>query len=184
MRRSGLEIKVRSLMAAVAIAAVDLATPAESARAAMIGTVTACSGYLAYNRYSEAVFLRQTSGLRTGPAQKAGMLLSSVTLALVVLGLADLAFLVGYYGFLTAANAILHETCRWSADSDPDFIATGGVIGSALALWIALCLKKAVYTHNRLESWRVCPWLKILWPVLLVVVLGTVLVWHHVWKRY
>jgi hypothetical protein len=48
---------------------------------------SACIAYLAYNQYSEAVSLRQISGLRTGPAQKAGVLLSSVTLALVVVGL-------------------------------------------------------------------------------------------------
>jgi hypothetical protein len=183
MRRSGLEIKVGSLLAAVAIIAVDLATPAESAHVAMIGTITTCIAYLAFNRYSEAVSLRQTSGLRTGPAQKAGVLLSSVTLALVVVGLSDLAFLIGYYGFLYAAYGIVVMS-HWSPYGDPDYIATGGVIGSALALWVALCLRRTVYAHNRHELWRTGRWLKPLWPVLLVIVLGALFAGHHVWKRY
>jgi hypothetical protein len=183
MRRSGLEIKVGSLMAAVAIAAVDLATPVESAHVAMIGAITACIAYLAYNRYSEAVSLRQTSGLRTGPAQKAGVLLSSVALALVVVGLSDLAFLIGYHCFLKAADGIV-LTNHWSAYDDPNYIATGAVIGSALALWVALCLRRAVHAHDRPDSWRTWRWLKLLWPVLLVIVLGTLFVGHHVWKRY
>jgi hypothetical protein len=160
MRRSGLEIKVGSLKAAVAIAAVDLATPFESAHVAMIGTITACIAYLAYNRYSEAVSPRQTSGLRTAPARKAGILLSSAAVALVVVGLSDLAFLIGYYVFLKAADGIV-RTSHWSAFMDPDYIAMGVVIGSALALWVALCLRRAVYAHDRPASWRTWRWLKL-----------------------
>ena len=81
----------------------------------MIGTVTACIAYLAYNRYPEAVSLRQTNGLRTGTVQKAGVLLSSVAIALVVVGLSEiLVFLTGYHAFLEAADAIVPMN-HWSA---------------------------------------------------------------------
>jgi hypothetical protein len=183
MRRSGLEITVASLMVAVAIAAVDLAAPVDVAHVAMIGTIAACIAYLAYNRYSEAVSRNRTRGVRMGSAQKAGVLLSSITLAMVVVGLSDLAFLIGYYGFLNGANATVRMS-HWSPYIDPAYIATGGVFGSALALWVAWCLRRAVYEHDRTEPWRTRRWLKLLWPVLLVIVVGAVSVGHDVWERY
>src|SRR4051812_12385726 len=106
--RSGVGIKVRTLMATVAIVAVSLATThVESAHSVAIVIVVACISYLAYIRYSEAISLRQVSGLTTSPSQKAGILLASVTVAAVVIGLSDLAFLTGYYGFLRVTDEII-----------------------------------------------------------------------------
>ena len=96
-------------MALVAIVAVALATPGELARVAMFGTITACIAYLTYIRYSQAVSHRKTSGVPIGVAQTASALLSSVTLALAVIGLSDLAFLIGYYGFLKVADVTIPE---------------------------------------------------------------------------
>src|SRR4051794_28256405 len=108
MRRSGVGIKVRKLMVAVVIVALTLAaTHVESALSAVIIIVVGCISCLAYKRYSEVLLLRRVSGLTTSRSQKAGMLLASVTIAAVVIGLSDLAFLTGYYGYLRIADGII-----------------------------------------------------------------------------
>ena len=171
MRRLGAGLKVWTLMVAVAITAVFFAeTRAESAPGAAIAIVGACIACLASRRYSEAVALRQASGLTTSPLQKTGMLLASVAIATVVIGLSVIAFLIGYYGYLKIA----FETTVWShwtPYNDPGSMVTGGMIGMIFALWVAASLRRIVCKFERTKSGQPGRWLK-LWSVGLVVLIG------------
>jgi hypothetical protein len=158
-------------MVAVAILAVCLAaTRAESAPGAAIAIIGTCVSYLAYKRYSDAMSLRLARGLTTSRSQKAGLLLASATIASAVIGLSDIAFLIGYYGYLKLA----HETVvrsHWTPDRDPSYMATGMIIGVILALGVASSLRRTVCSQKRTESGHPRRWLK-LWPVGLVILIG------------
>jgi hypothetical protein len=183
MRRSGAALKAWTLMVAVAIVAVSLAAArTESAPSAGIAIVGGCTSYLAYNRYTEAVSLRRATGLTTSPLQRAGMFFASVTIAAVVIGLSDIAFLTGYYGYLKIAVQIV-VTSHWTPYHDPGHMATGGIIGVIVALWVASSLRRTVCSHQRTESGQLRRWLK-LWPVGLVMLIGASLGTEEMRERY
>ena len=156
--------------------------PRRSAPGAAIAIVGACISYLAYQRYSEAVSLRQTSGLTTSPSQKVGLFLGSVTMAGVVIGLSDIAFLTGYYGYLKVAYETVVMS-HWTPYDDPGYMATGGIIGVILALCVASSLRRTVCSHKRTDSEHPRHWLK-LWPVGLVMLMGTSLGAEQMRERY
>jgi hypothetical protein len=171
------------LMVAVAIVAVTLAAVrVESAPSAAIAIFGFCVSYLAYTRYAEAVSLRRTSGLPTSPVQKARMLFASVIIAMVIIGLSDIAFLIGYYGFLRIAFEMVVRS-HWTPYDDIDYMATGGIIGLILALCVASSLRRTLCSHQRTESRQPRRWLK-LWPVGLVILLGASWGAAEVLKRY
>lgn len=183
MRPSGAGIKAWTLMVAVAIVAVSLAAArAESAPSAAIAIVGGCISYLAYKRYTEAVSLRRASGLTTSPSRKMGMFLASVTVAAVVIGLSDIGFLTGYYGFMKIAYNIVVMS-HWTPYDDAGFMATGGMIGVVLALCVASSLRRTVCSHQRTEPGQPRRWLK-LWPVGLVMLIGASLVAEEMRERY
>jgi hypothetical protein len=165
-------------MVAVAIVAVTLAAArAESAPSAAIAIVGACISYLAYKRYAEAVSLRRASSLTTSASQKVRMLFVSATIAAVVIGLSDIAFLTGYYGYLKIAYEIV-VTDHWTPYDDPGYMATGGIIGVILALCVASSLRRTVCSPQRTEPEQPRRWLK-LWPVGLVLLIGACWAWRR-----
>ena len=164
----GRGLKAWSLMAAVAIVAVSLAAArAESAPAAGIAIIGACASYLGYKTYSGGVTKRQASGLTTSRFQKAGLILGSTTFAASVIGISDLAFLSGYYGYLELVEASVIMT-HWTPYNDPGHMTTGVVIGVALALCVASSLRR---TFGGAEPRYPRRWLN-LWPVGVVNFIG------------
>lgn len=69
--------------------------------------------------------------------------LASTTLAAAVIGLSDLAFLAGYYGYLRLAYQTVLMS-HWTPYVDPCYQATGVVIGVSLALSVASALRHTV----------------------------------------
>ncbi len=172
MLPTGLRIKVWTHMSAVAIAGVAFATTHVESDP-IIGTVIVVASicYLAFIRYRESESLREESGLRSSPLQRAGMLLDSVTIARVVIGLSDLACLISCYGYLRVADE-LFETCHEVPSSSRVGMVTGGIIGGFLAVCVASCLRRTVWVHNRPESWHTRRRLTFWWPVGLSMMIG------------
>jgi|GEM_PF-3232584 len=184
MRKSGAGFNLWTLMAAVAIAAVTLAAArTENAPSAGIAIVLACISSLAYKKYSEAISLRQASGLTTSPLQKSGTLLTSGIVAAVVIGLSDIAFLTGYYGYLRGADKIIVAS-HMTPSVTPRFMVIGSIIGITLALCVASTLRRAVYMNDRPKSRHPRQWLKLWWPVGLTIVIGVLSFADYMWERY
>jgi hypothetical protein len=181
MRRPNSGLRMWSLGVAVAIVAVSFAAArAESAPGAAIVIVGTCVSLLAYKRYSEAIALRQAGDATISRSQKAGLVLTSATFALAIIGLSDLAFLAGYYGFLRVAyEAVVWS--HWTPYDDRNYMGIGVVIGVALALCVASSVRhlvrspEATRTHLR--------WLR-LWPIALTVCVGSLLVAEEMRERY
>ena len=115
------------------------------------------------DRYSEAASQRQTQRLVMRRIQKIRLLLTSVAFATMVIGLSDLAFLIGYYAYMRFAQLSAMRT-HWTPDDDPECMATAGFIGLALALGIATSLRKTCGWKRRAEPGLRGRWYKF-WPV-------------------
>jgi hypothetical protein len=185
MPRLGLRFKMWWLMAAVAIVAVCFAAArnasAPNAVIAMIGSCVAC---LAYKRYSEAVALRQARGVATSRTRKAGLLLASAAMAAVVIGLSDIAFLAGYYGYMEiAVGGVVSEPLV--AVQRSEYTATGAVFGMILALCVASSLRYTVWPLERAAPGSPRRWYK-LWPVVVaaLVALALGLEWMRLRWQY
>jgi len=180
MRWPGAGVNVGGIMVVVAIVSITLAASnAESAPGAAIATVIACISYLGYKRYSAAVIRRQAHDLTIGPRQKAFLLLTSAIFSASVVGLSDIALLIGYFGSLKIADGLVVMS-HWTPYGDPGFMAAGGGIGGVLALSVASSLRRTIDRANLSHSRR---WLS-LWPVGLVIFLGTVLGAAEMRERY
>ncbi|WP_406694587.1 hypothetical protein V5E97_26305 [Singulisphaera sp. Ch08] len=167
-------------MAVVAIVAVSLAAAqVESAPRAAIAIIGACLFYLGYERYSAALTQRRVRGLTTSGLQKAVILLDSAIFSVSVIGFSDIAFLIGYYGFMKIAYKAVVMS-HWTPYNDSGFMATGVVIGGILALCVASSLRRTIDREKLRYSHR---WLN-LWPVGLVIFLGIVLGSEEMRERY
>jgi hypothetical protein len=136
-------------MVAVAIAAVVLAATraeAESARGTAVVIVGTCVFLLASKRYSEAIALRQARGATISRSQKAGLALASITIAAVVIGFSDRAFLTGYYGYLRVGDGLFSMN-HFSPSATPRFRVTGWIPGVILALCVASPLGRTPSGH-------------------------------------
>lgn len=132
MRHPGPALRTWYLMAVVAAVAVcAAATRPESAPSAAVAIVGACVLVLAHKGYSEAVARRLADGVAISRSLRASLALASATLAAAVLGLADLAFLAGYFGFLRLAYQTVVMS-HWTPYDDPGYQAAGAVIGVSL----------------------------------------------------
>lgn len=165
MRRLDARLRLGALMGTVAVGAVSLAAiRVDSAPVAGMAIIGSCVVLLASRRYSEVAALRDATGSRPGPWTRGRQLLGAATIASIVIGISDLAFLVGYHGFLKVAD----ETNRmnhWTPYYDPIYMATGALIGTGLAVWVGSCLRQFFWTGpTSPRRWRV------LWPVALVAI--------------
>lgn len=181
MRRPGSNFRTWSLMAAVAIAAVcAAATRPESAPSAAVVIIGACVLVLAHHMYSEALAQRLAGGATIGPTQRAVLSLASAALASAVIGLSDLAFLAGYYGFMRLAYQTVVMS-HWSPYDDPGYMVVGVAIGMPLALCVASSLRHTVWAPGGLRHPR---WWRELWPVALAVCVGTLWFADEMRERY
>jgi hypothetical protein len=176
MGRSGVEITIGALMSTVAVVAVALAaTDVKSAPLVGIIIVAGSACYLAYNRYAEAISLRRASGLATSRSRKAVILMASVSVATMVIGLSDFAFLTGCYGFIRVGKNTFATTCHDNLWASPIAVAMGVAIGVALALPVASCLRTMVWIPNGPGLWQTLLRLISWWLVGLSIAIGVVL---------
>jgi hypothetical protein len=169
-------------MAAVAIAAVLVVAARFEANpiagAAIIGACILC---LTFRQRRDALVQRQARGLTTSRKQKAFLILSSMSLAVAIIGVSDLAFLTGYYGFMRIIN--LHLWSHWTPYRDPGYMAIGAAIGLIVALRVASILRRKVSSCERSQEGHSNESVK-LWPVGLVALVGTLLVAEKLYERY
>ncbi|MHC5539025.1 hypothetical protein ACYOEI_12475 [Singulisphaera rosea] len=183
MQRAKQGVKAWSLMAAVAIVAVVLAAARpDSAPGAAVAIVGACIAYLAFKTYAERISLRQAQGLSTSRWLKICLGFSSSATAILILGLSDLAFLIGYFGFLKIASEVVVSS-HWTPYADAGYMLTGGLFGMIFALVVASTLRRRTRSQPDPDSSRPRRWAG-LWPIGLVLLLGAALVAEELRQRY
>ena len=161
-------IRLWSLMRAVAIVAISLAVlRAESARGVGTTIIVGCAIYLPYRKYLVLVKSSQEQHSISSPLQKTSFILISISFAIFVIGLSDLAFLIGYFGYLGLANRSIRIS-HWTPYMDPLHITAGVVTGVLFALSVASSLRQMFTARDlKLSRW----WLKV-WPVCIIVGFG------------
>ncbi len=183
MRHPGPTFRTWCLMAVVAVVAVcAAATRPKSARSAAVAIVGTCVLVLAHKGYTEAVARRLADGAAISRSQRASLALASATLAAAVLGLADLAFLAGYFGFLRLAYQTVVMS-HWTPYDDPGYQVTGVVIGVGLALSVASSLRHTVWPFGASKMPRRWRW-RWLWPVALAALVAGALAADEMRERY
>jgi hypothetical protein len=178
-----LQLKAWSIMVAVAVVAVICAAARiDSAPRAAVAIVGSCFVVLASKHYSETVALRRASGLTTNRPKKAGLLLVSASIAAAIVGLSDVAFLAGYYGYLKIASEAVVRS-HWTPYKDSGHMATGGIIGLILALRVASSLRQTIWLQERDATRSPRRFLK-LWPVVVAVLIILALGVEKMYQRW
>ncbi len=148
-------LKLWWLMAVVAIAAVACAVGREhGGLAAGAALVCACIIALASIRYADFMGLREVQGLATSRTRKALIALNAMVVAVLVIGLSDLAFLAGYFGYMKLFPRI---SSRWTQYDDPSWMAMSAAAGTALAVRVAIALRRRLWSLQSItpkRGWR------------------------------
>jgi hypothetical protein len=171
MQQTGVRLRTWLLMVCVAVVAVSVAVARiDSVRTAAFAIIGSSVFLLAHKNYSEAVVVRRANGWSTSRSKKAGLILASTTIAVGVIGLSDIAFLVGYYDYLHVADQRIRMS-HYSPSSDPDHLLLGGAIGTILAFCVGSSLRRILWPDRRAVPGclRRC---LTLWPVLVTVLVA------------
>ncbi|MHB1560357.1 MAG: hypothetical protein ACYC61_23140 [Isosphaeraceae bacterium] len=179
MRLPHVRFRLATLLSIVAVAAVVLAaTRARGKTGAAIALITASVYGLARKRYAEVSTARILGSPATGAASRARPVVASALMAAAVIGLSDLALLIGYYGWLWWGE-LSPRSSHWSPHDDPVYRWTGFVIGVALALWVASSLRRGIWTTpGQPRQWR------SLRPLIVVGLIGLACVWSQWHERW
>jgi hypothetical protein len=150
--RFGGRLKLWWLMAVVAVAAVACAVGREHGGLGA-GTVIvfACVIALASKRYAHLMSSREARGLATSRARKALLVMNAVAVAVMVIGLSDLAFLAGYFGYMKLFSRI---SSHWSQYEDRTWMAMSAAAGTALAVRVAVALRRRLWPLQSIASKR------------------------------
>lgn len=180
MRLPRVRFRLATLLSIVAAAAVVLAATRSRGKAGAAIALIAASVYgLARKRYAELSAARDGGSTETGALARARPVVASALMAAAVIGLSDLAFLIGYYGWLRWGE-LRSSSSHWSPQDDPVYRWTGFVIGVALALWVASSLRRGIWTSpGQPRRWR------SLRPLIVVGLMGLACVgsqWHERWS--
>jgi hypothetical protein len=149
---------VRSLLVSVAFVALFMAAYRTES---FSGVMVACMICLACKRTTDVLARRSTDGVPTSRWQRVGIVVTSSTTAVAIIGLADLAFLLGYYGFLRLEEAT-HRESHYTPYRDLSI--AGLFIGGVLAL-VTTSRLRAVLGMTRSGSRRIWP---RLWPLAVI----------------
>jgi hypothetical protein len=132
-------------MAAIGVSALFFAAlRVEAAPAVGIPIVGACVCYLAYRWLTAAMARREAVGSATGRLQKARLVAMSAVVAMAIIGLADVAFLVGYFGYMEFMRAPF-IVARRVPYSEPRHVMMASVFGVTLALCVASMLRWMIW---------------------------------------
>ncbi len=168
-------VTLLSVVAIVAVVLVGFRT--RGSTGAAIALIGASIYWLARKRYADLTAARGTRSPEPGLAQRAWLQFGSAFMAVAVVGLSDLALLIGYHGFLRWCAVHMRMT-HWSPYLDRDYMVTGFAIGVALALWVAGSLRRGIWTTaDQPRRWR------SLWPLLVVGLLGLWFSWSNLQER-
>src|SRR5262249_29841998 len=97
---------------------------------------------------------RVADGLSTSRGQRVGIAATSTAIAVAIIGAANLAFLLGYYGFLRSLAGI-KDSYALAKSHDALWKSIGFTIGIVLALALATRIRTALRSRgtSKRESW-------------------------------
>ncbi len=179
MRLPRMRFRLATLLSVVAVVAVVLAASRTHGNTgAAIALIAASVFGLARRRYADLLAARGTGLPDPGLAERAWLLARSGAIAVVLVGLSDLALLIGYHGFLRWCDVHMRMS-HWSPYLDPVYMAIGFAIGAATAIWVAARLRMALWTiPGQPRRWR------SLRPLIVVVLAGGWFAWSVLQERW
>ena len=156
---------LRFLLISVGFAALLMAANRTRSIAAIMGACTVC---LAYIRTSDILASRRAEEIATSRWQRSVIMLTSAAIAVAIVGFADLAFVLGYFGYLRFL-AEIHIRSKQTPFADISLM--GLAIGFVMALVIASRLKGFLWTIGSTPR-RDRPRWSTLWPLASIVAVG------------
>jgi hypothetical protein len=142
------QFTIRWLMVVVAAVAVVLAAIRMGAVLGIgIGAILSCVLLLAYKRTSDTMIQRRAKGLPMSPRQRRRIFLASTAISAVIIVFSDIAFLIGYYGYVQwrAYDSVWPRPWEWFRDRRDiyhrEFWLEGVGYGLTLALAVASVLR-------------------------------------------
>lgn len=168
---------IRGMLLALAVTALLFAALRSGDEVRMVWEVIGgCLGIVAYLRYRDLLAWRASQGLETGRGWKAWEAIKAVGVAVLVVGLADLAFLVGFFcpsgnvpyslrAFAPAGRCWIGpmRSLKWSV-----------TVGLILAMLVAGSMRSLFWPPGATDWRRPRTYLLKLWPVALMLAMLSV----------
>jgi hypothetical protein len=137
-------------MATVAVSALILCVyRVDVAPSVTVVLILLSTSVLAYKRYSYGLAQRVSEKPVTTRSQKITLLLTSVIVAVTLIGLSDAAFLVGYYGYVELLVPIsFHYQSRVAGTSrapEVPELVSGIICGFMMAMAVAYALRRMIW---------------------------------------
>jgi hypothetical protein len=139
--------KLRAIMAWVGVTALILAAyRVDSAPTAGALIISGSGLYLAYRRCDDELAWRAARGEATSRFQTIEIFVASALVSFTIIGVADLAFLLGFFGYMACWRSShgvtdFHEI----PDTSPEHILMGAAFGFFMALFVASFLRSAIW---------------------------------------
>jgi hypothetical protein len=151
MQRPRIRLEIRGIMAAVAVSALVVGVyRADVAPSVAVVLIVGSTSALAYKRYADGLAQRVNEARLTTRSQKTTLFMSSVIVAVTIIGLSDATFLVGYYalGEVLLPLSFGHHTSAWIGRSrEPELqeLLIGITCGFVMAMIVAAGLRSTIW---------------------------------------
>lgn len=148
MQRPRLRLEIRGIMAAVAVSALVLGVyRADVAPTVSVSLIVGSTLVLAYKRYSDGVAERGKGKQVTTRSQRIALLLTSLIVAVTIIGLSDAAFLAGYFGYsvLMAEAGFGYRNVLLRHQYEVSQLLIGAMFGLIMALTVAYALRLLIW---------------------------------------
>jgi hypothetical protein len=148
MQRQQLRLEIRGIMAAVAVSALILGVyRVDVAPSISVGLIVGSILVLAYKRYSDALAQVVNDERVATRSQKLTLLLTSIIVAVTLIGLSDAAFLAGYFGYplLWGTFGVAYQSNGPSLQHDVEQYIIGAMFGLIMALTVAYALRRLIW---------------------------------------
>jgi len=132
-------------MAAVAVSALVLCVyRVDVAPSVAVVLILGSTSVLAYKRYSDALAQRVNAKQVTTRSQKLTLLLTSVIVAVTLIGLSDAAFLTGYFGY-SVLFGMAYQNDGPSLQQEVEEYIIGAMFGFIMAMTVAYALRRLIW---------------------------------------
>jgi hypothetical protein len=148
MQHPRLRLEIRGIMAAVAVSALILGVyRVDVAPSVSVALILGSTLVLAYKRYSDGLAQRLNEGRVTTRSQKFTLVLTSVIVAVTIIGLSDAAFLGGYLGYsvLMAEAGLGYQNALLRHQYEINQLCIGAMFGLIMALTMAYGLRRLIW---------------------------------------
>jgi hypothetical protein len=151
MQRPRIRLEIRGIMAAVAVSALIVGVyRADVAPSVAVVLIVGSTSALAYKRFVDGLAQRVKEKRVTTRSQKITLFMSSVIVAVTLIGLSDATFLVGYYAYAKVLVPLSfgHQTTAWNGRSrEPELqeLLIGIACGFVMAMIVAGGLRLTIW---------------------------------------